>query len=594
MPHHPIDGQRRALMLGGASLAALSAAGCCTVPLPQIVAGCPARPTPFLAGPEVQAAWRGTTRYFDAHTHFFNAQDVPVAGFLQKSVAHGIDDDRLRQFVIALAPLAEIVGKTAMTAKDEHELLCRGGSVSAAAAQGMKSLAEGTSDLDAEIERQADARARQLYREIVERNAEIPRLFNEAARQAQSASVGALRHQVDRFSEELVIEAFRDGAGSRPPGTKELMPQTKARLSSPEATVAFMRGVLQFVRFMLSPRHHNLRTYIKRYAEHSPGLALSGCFASMVDFNYWLDCPAKATNLLDQVRLHEQLAILSQGFLMPLVAYNPWVDIQEDDASLKLVKKAVQAHGCVGVKIYPPMGFYPYGNAWHPVASTEPRPDVAALDRKLRALYELCDELAVPVMAHANESNGRDRAHDALAGPLGWNELLDHGPPLKRLTVNAGHFGGAHPRAADDWTDGFIKLMARQGRLRIYGDLGYWSEIIDSAPAQAKLKKALTTALGPGESVADRVMYGSDWLMLSQEPGWELYAQALGQLLHGNDTPPGVAAKVLGANAMACFGLSGAADPEPLRRLVDFHAANGNGDGPGWRRPAPTSPPLKP
>ena len=584
MQSSAFDRRRRSLMLGGASLAGLSAAGCCTVPPPppQIVAGCNPRPTPFLAGPEVQAAWRGSERYFDAHTHFFNAQDVPVAGFLAKSVAHSITDERLRQFVIALAPLAEVIGKTAMTAKDEHDALCgRGLQVG----QRLKSLAEDTTDLDTEIERQSEERARQLYREIIRREPDIPRLFNQAADQAKSASVSALRNQVDRFSEELVIEAFRDGGGYRLPGTNKLVPQTKGRMSSSEATVASMRGALQFVRFMLSPRHHNLRTYIRRYAEQSPGLPLSGCFASMVDFNYWLDCPDRATNLQDQVRLHEQLAILSGGFLMPLVAYNPWVDIKEDDAGIKLVKKAVEEHGCVGVKMYPPMGFYPYGNVRIPVETAEPRPDSEALDRKLAALYELCDRLGVPVMAHANESNGRDNAHDVLASPVGWNDLVEKGPSLKRLTVNAGHFGGAHARAQDDWTDGFIRLMARQGGLRVYGDLGYWNELIESAPAQTKLKRALAVGLGAGESVADRVMYGSDWLMLSNEPGWELYAEEVGKVLRGMDSPKGVAAKVLGANALTCFGLSGGSNAEPLRRLVDHHIANGNAKGPGWLQP---------
>lgn len=578
MLNNAFDRSRRKLVLGAASIAGLSTAGCCTLPPSQIAAGCTPRPEPFLAGPEVQAAWRDSARYFDAHTHFFNAQDVPVAGFLSKSVAHSISDERLRQFVIALAPIAEALGKTAITAKAEHETLC---GRSLRDRQRLKSLTEDTSDLDTEIERQAEERARELYLEIIRRNSDIPRLFDEAAQRAKSSDIGALRNQVDRFSEELVVEAFRDGAGYRLPETSRLVPQTKGRMSSSEATALSMRGALQFVRFMLSPRHHNLRTYIRRYAEQSPGLPLSGCFASMVDFNYWLDCPDRATNLQDQVRLHEQLALLSGGFLMPLVAYNPWVDIKEDDASIKLVKKAVQEHGCVGVKMYPPMGFYPYGNARIPVNTAEQRPDSALLDRKLSALYQLCDELGVPVMAHAGESNGRDDAHDALASAVGWNELLDKGPALKRLTVNAGHFGGAQPREVDDWTNGFIKLMARPGGLRVYGDLGYWDELMDSTAAQAKLKRALATRLGAGESVADRVMYGSDWLMLSNVPGWELYAQAVGSLLK-NFNPPEIADKVLGANAIACFGLAGGG--VQLRRLVDFHVANGNAKGPGWLR----------
>ena len=47
----------------------------------------------------------------------------------------------------------------------------------------------------------------------------------------------------------------------------------------------------------------------------------------MVDFNYWLDCPAKASQMEDQVRIHEQLSVLSRGFFLPAIAYSPWVDI---------------------------------------------------------------------------------------------------------------------------------------------------------------------------------------------------------------------------------------------------------------------------
>ena len=172
---------------------------------------------------------------------------------------------------------------------------------------------------------------------------------------------------------------------------------------------------------MLVPRHHNLRTYIRRQAEQSPGLLLSGCFFAMVDFNYWLDCTSAASPMRDQVLFQEQLCLLSRGFLMPLVAHNPWVDIKEHEASLKTVEWAIQEHGCVGVKIYPPMGFFPYGN--NKIVFNDPdqsRPNLQELGKRLAALYELCESLEVPVMAHANESNGRNTPEDDIAGPLGW------------------------------------------------------------------------------------------------------------------------------------------------------------------------------
>ena len=119
------DNRRRRLLLGGASLASLSAAGCSTVPSPQIPGLCHSGSSLFLGGAEVQQAWAGEERYFDAHTHFFNASDVPVSGFLAKSVAHSIEDSGQRQLLIELAPIVEVVGKTfAPTPAAEMEQLC--------------------------------------------------------------------------------------------------------------------------------------------------------------------------------------------------------------------------------------------------------------------------------------------------------------------------------------------------------------------------------------------------------------------------------------------------------------------------------------
>lgn len=566
------------MVFGGAAVVGLGAAGCCSVPpTPQIPGACGARPTPFLAGPEVVAAWAKPQRYFDAHTHFFNAQDVPVAGFMSKSVAHSIPSKRLRELIIALAPIAEWLGKSALTPKAEFDLLCRSPELQT------KSLSQQSGDLDIEIDRQRDAVAGELYREILRRGDEIPRLFNEADVNAKSRNPAFMRSQSTTFSEDLVRDALRDGGSSRDASTNKAVAIRAGQMSAQEAEAMSMRGVLQFVGFMLAPRHHNARTFIRRFAENSPGIPLSGCFTAMVDFNYWLDCPAKASHMEDQVRLHSRLSLLSRGFILPLVPYNPWVDIKEADASLKLVEKSVGQFGCVGVKIYPPMGFYPYNNKELKLVSSEPRPDLDLLDKKLAALYELCDSLGVPVMAHGNDSAGRDAAHDELASAVGWKALRDNGPALRQLYVNAGHFGGAPKHPSGDWTDGFVELMKSEGRLRVYGDLGYWDELAEGRQdIKDKVARVLASNLSNGGTVADRVMYGSDWLMLSQEPGWQSYGEGIAAVIRGLDGTGALATKVLGGNALRCYGLTKDDGRGRLDKLVEFHNEHGAGGAPGW------------
>ena len=231
-------------------------------------------------------------------------------------------------------------------------------------------------------------------------------------------------------------------------------------------------------------------------------------------------------------------------------------------------------------------GFFPYNNAQLKLLSPEPRPDLVLLDKKLAALYELCDSLGVPVMAHANDSAGRDAAHDELASSVGWTELTKKMPALKRLYVNAGHFGGALKHESGDWTDGFVSLMKNEGPLRVYGDLGYWSELAgDSAEVKNKIGRVLATKLSGSETVADRVMYGSDWLMLSQEPGWQSYANGIATTIRRLDADGTLAGRVLGDNVLACYGLSKTSGRGRLKKLVDFHAQHGLSGGPGWLQP---------
>lgn len=58
----------------------------------------------------------------------------------------------------------------------------------------------------------------------------------------------------------------------------------------------------------------------------------------------------------------------------------------------------------------------------------------------------------------------------------------------------------------------------------VFGDIGYWAELrcaqvgaLRCEAALERLKSVRVVPLGNGERVADRLMFGSDWLMLSRE-----------------------------------------------------------------------------
>jgi predicted TIM-barrel fold metal-dependent hydrolase len=99
--------------------------------------------------------------------------------------------------------------------------------------------------------------------------------------------------------------------------------------------------------------------------------------------------------------------------------------------------------------------------------------------------------------------------------------------------------------------------MAGAGGQRFFADLGYWSNLqcltvpADCGFARQRLRSALLTALPNGETVADRVMYGTDWFMLTNESAWSRYPDAVLDSL----AQTGAIEKVFGGNAARFFKL---------------------------------------
>jgi hypothetical protein len=125
--------------------------------------------------------------------------------------------------------------------------------------------------------------------------------------------------------------------------------------------------------------------------------------------------------------------------------------------------------------------------------------------------------------------------------------------------VSLGHFGGDSDAGGNDWTQGFADLMAKPRGRHLYADLAYWSDLECAAQdedncksAEARLSAVLTKSVGQDQLIADRIMYGSDWLMLSREKNWPAYAQELHAAVRDIAAP--YVERILGGNARWCFG----------------------------------------
>src|SRR5262249_13911114 len=100
------------------------------------------------------------------------------------------------------------------------------------------------------------------------------------------------------------------------------------------------------------------------------------------------------------------------------------------------------------------------------------------------------------------------------------------------------------------WTqDMATQVMGHTNGTKVFGDLGYWTGLRDVECSKQRLRDALNTPLPTGETVADRVMFGTDWYMLSKE---DSYSECRKVVLDAIDDRA-TGAKVFGDNARKLF-----------------------------------------
>ena len=549
-----MDLTRRTLigLLATPPLAAV-ASGCCgrKYPIPLIEpTHVPTASSLFTAasGATRAAMTAGARRVVDVHAHFFNASDVPVRGFVAECLGHRAP--RAVQVLLeALSPIADVLAAQAPTAAQEL--------------QSLRDLLQATAGaLSANVDpasivrkAMADEAGRAAGRVAdATRNSEFQRRYREMKQRPGALTPPPTATISGDEVLRVVEEARRPTAPGTVAGALRAAPNTAAENNDAAD------GVLGFLFYMLSNRSSNLDAYMETYARGDRAFGIDAVLGSLVDFDYWLDCPPMSAHD-DQVELHALISKMSGNYLRPVVAYNPWTDINQNGAGLARVLRAVKTHGFVAVKIYPPTGFRPAGNATTKTHTSKRRADLKELDRRLSAFFDLCAEERIPVIAHANRSNGRDNAHDDFSRPDDWRAMLARYASATRTPViDVGHFGGASGQPS--WTEQFAKLMADSPKVSLYGDLGYWDELMcpgtpdqTCLDARTRLKDVLAKPINsqPAVTVGDRVMFGTDWLMLSQVKRWADYPSRLFDSVKA--IAPNDVDKIFGGNAAACFGL---------------------------------------
>jgi hypothetical protein len=404
------------------------------------------------SSPQPPASSPTAARTIDVHCHLFNARDIPVEPFIREVVLREYPlADVIAEPVILLAQ--GILELGAMSANHEAQLLRQ-------QASGLTTFAA----VELPDIRDEDGLIQDRVRRAVTQM-EAPNLqqLQEFGPTPQARMTPAL----DRFLRDLIKRTGAD-AQIAPPRSGELSPEAVLGVSPDAAAVAIasiggeIRGIILLASLLTLPRAslaERLRALPRRGGNEIVFFA-----PAMVDYGYWLNAERVTTPLAEQVDVMSAIASRkgSPFAVHAYVSFCPWRQMMEP-GQLDTVKDAILNMGCIGVKVYPVMGFLPYGNADASDKGDYPRrlrdtgKDWATrLDHALGQLYDFCVAEDVPILTHCSQSQDTSDAAGRRAPPAAWGEVVREGR-WPTLRVSLGHFGGfwgLTKPGLDGWTAG--------------------------------------------------------------------------------------------------------------------------------------------
>jgi len=515
----------------------------------------------------------------DIHTHIFNGRDLPVARFLRQVVAQ-----EGPHYAAVLLPFAgtleRMVDQESPTAEQEIKRLDR--LLEIQKAQPERTL----EDLLAEDAATAD---RVYYRLLAEELKNDPEFRNLYLKELQKRFDG-LKAKGDPLGR---LKALNENDVRILGTTQPLSGEQIQRLLQIEVEVGGLQ-VLNWGKIFTRYRSLNARELLLTYRAFN-ALVLTGrsctlgaidLFApAILDLDYWLGWGSrKPTPLEMQIEVMERIIRLSGGRMHSFSAFDPRRHFSEGERSLRLVKDALEK-GFVGVKIYPPMGFAPFGNTGRKRPEKWSDGDfpkqMAQLDKAMTQFFEFCEGMQVPILAHANFSYGSRREYRELAGPLYWAKALDK---YRGLNVCFGHFGGEEGLTGNNrsrnWQHGFVDLMKKHDH--VYADTSYFAGILDPDRQPAMTAGLKTLFDRGGERVASRMLYGSDWLMIALESGWDrYYGEFRAAIRRIEGTNRKLSEQFFGGNALNFLGFP--SKGRNYARTKDYYAKVGK-NMPQWLR----------
>ena len=335
-----------------------------------------------------------------------------------------------------------------------------------------------------------------------------------------------------------------------------------------------MSSTIKWASDMTRSRQAQLDAYLAHMVQ--PGDPPPLLINLLVDYDRWLnDRPSGASSHGRQIALWTQLSARNRdrAEIKTFAGFDPlkhaedrlrgdtsyWTTLQQAFRSGRSPQTG--SASIYGFKLYPPMGFRPGTNvpadfrtndrAMAYIRSRWSRPPWSGrelhdeLNISLEEFYSFCESEGAPILAHASHSNDAGRCWGDRANPQHWVDVIRAHP---RLRLCLGHFAEASDfiegmRAVEAGEPVLPKVWALHGltallrlnrelRAQVYADIGYMSELLIEPPsAGARLAVEFFRRLGQYcdryDPRCERLMFGSDWVMLGREVNHQRYLETV-------------------------------------------------------------------
>lgn len=495
----------------------------------------------------------------DAHAHFFNARDVPAAGFLTQVVLrdpeHPVTEPGIIGAVTRL--LITILRQVTLDARSERVALEGPAPV----------LATPASD---DAQRAAVGRAIEMFT----RNTMARGLSVTSGDAAADAALG-LDEDVQllrRLTTETGVDFLATASTGRSVGEAQSDAFYEKGRDGSYLLRSRLAQTIRWAGLFTCPRQQILGTYRSLYANKRQVRIVA---PALVDFALWFPTERPISPLIDQIEVMATLAQQSTDLLVlniaPFCPLRAVIARRAGRDPLLIFKRAIEHYGFVGVKLYPPLGFLPADNPPDAIfgAQSGKRATGRELNRELNELFAWCASNQVSVMAHAANGNAAGVCTGLNASPRNWKPVVE---THRSLRVNLAHFGGfsesgpALPCAQGglDWELLGAEIATQHNG--VYFDLGYWTEAFVEDPANsARVARSMRLLIDAYPGMRHRLLFGTDWIMLGREPRHPDYLPKVADFLRECGLAP---QDVFLNNARAFFGLRPGAIP--WKRLAAF------------------------